>query len=318
MAAYLLFVMETLVFRVVYLVFLPDCFYTSLFSMVCLIFWIFIVYSFFLAVYLVFVMAKLVFRVFCVFGISTLSRDLQLPSLVVGLASKVLLRVLLQVLRHKLLPQNVQTVTSRNENDQFILTKHGHMDSVLKNAFEMHLEDGFSQRWMGDELLTQEYTFSNLWFENQRSQPFEACFLSPTKAKDALMPVSTENLQMFSEKKFSWFFISPLPLPPPPYEQDHDAADETTKEENHPHSNQKDLIKEDNVNFASSQNAGNTEGECKPRTAIGKRKYRRLMRLSPELWEIPAPDPSSFLPPLTNHFVWKMHQNPLTNHFVWN
>ena len=104
MAAYLLFVMETLVFRVVYLVFLPDCFYTSLFSMVCLIFWIFIVYSFFLAVYLVFVMAKLVFRVFCVFGISTLSRDLQLPSLVVGLASKVLLRVLLQVLRHKLLP----------------------------------------------------------------------------------------------------------------------------------------------------------------------------------------------------------------------
>ena len=91
-------------------------------------------------------MAKLVFRVFCVFGIFTLSRDLQLPSLVVGLASKVLLRVLLQVLRHKLLPQNVQTVTSRNENDQFILTKHGHMDSVLKNAFEMHLEDGFSQR----------------------------------------------------------------------------------------------------------------------------------------------------------------------------
>ena len=298
--------METLVFRVVYLVFLPDCFYTSLFSMACLIFWIFIVYSFFLAVYLVFVMAKLVFRVFCVFGIFTLSRDLQLPSLVVGLASKVLLRVLLQVLRHKLLPQNVQTVTSRNENDQFILTKHGHMDSVLKNAFEMHLEDGFSQRWMGDELLTQEYTFSNLWFENQRSQPIDACFFEPNKSKgcfDACFHRKFANV--FRKKSFPDFSfhlclflllrmsrITMLLTRPQRRRITPTAIRKTWL--------RKTMwtllllkmqeIRKENVKPAQPSEKGNT-GDWWD----WAQSYEKYLHLTLHL---------SFLPPLTNHFVW--------------
>ena len=310
--------METLVFRVVYLVFLPDCFYTSLFSMVCLIFWIFIVYSFFLAVYLVFVMAKLVFRVFCVFGISTLSRDLQLPSLVVGLASKVLLRVLLQVLRHKLLPGKCTNCDIKKWKwsvhfDQAWPYGLG-VEKCIWNASRRWIFSTLNGRWIVDSRIY----FFKLVIWKPKKPTLRSLFFEPNKSKGCFDACFHRKFANVFRKNFSWFFISPLPLPPPPYEQDHDAADETTKEENHPHSNQKDLIKEDNVNFASSQNAGNTEGECKARTAIGKRKYRRLMRLSPELWEIPAPDPSSFSPPLTKHFVWKMHQNPLTNHFVWN
>ena len=46
--------------------------------------------------------------------------------------------------------------------------------------------------------------------------------------------------------------ILPLPLPPPPYEQDDDAGDQPTKQENHPHSNQKYLRKK-KIDFFSKE-----------------------------------------------------------------
>ena len=128
-------------------------------------------------------MAKLVFRVFCVFGIFTLSRDLQLPSLVVGLA-KVLLRVLLQVLRHKLLPQKLTNCDIKKWKwsvhfDQAWPYGLG-VEKCIWNASRRWIFSTLNGRWIVDSRI---YFFQTCDLKTKEANPskpvfwcFDACF----------------------------------------------------------------------------------------------------------------------------------------------